>query len=82
MKKKLNLNELKVSSFVTTDEVKIKETVKGGVIGVMTAGCDKNTEKGKTRCKDTHACPSKLGLAICAYLTNQETACPCKIDGF
>ena len=69
MKNKLNLDELKVKSFVTGEEGLLKATVKGG--GAWSYPCPYHTEEkfcGDTGFRDCN----QTEVAICGQLTQNK----------
>lgn len=72
MKNKLNLDELKVQSFVTTEEQINKATVKGG--GAWSYPCNYYTKE--KHCGDTAFLNcNQTEVAICGYETEKYEVC-------
>ena len=77
MKNKLNLDELKVKSFVTAEEATIKETVKGGGNGPWSYPCPYHTEvKGCDEQSAWLTCVNtRTEVVICGQLTEKQNIC-------
>ena len=75
MKNKLNLDELKVKSFITAEETKIKQTVKGG--GAWSYPCNYYTkEKTCTEYSAWLTCVNtRTEVAICGHETEKYEIC-------
>lgn len=82
MKKKLNLDELRVKSFVISDEIQIKKTVKGGGVGVGPWSYPCNYYTKEKFCGDTgfQGC-NDTEVAICGYPTEIYKVCTSVSDG-
>ena len=69
MKNKLNLEDLKVKSFVVSNEDQIKETIKGGGVGPWSYTCNQYTKVKGCDAPSAFLTCNNTDVAVCGQLT-------------